>query len=46
MEQDIKRTGGKLASVKCPRIKRTVDDEYDYADEDADQTFIVTTMRA
>ena len=45
MKQDVERTCGKGTNLKRPRVKRTVDDEDDYCDEDPEQIFILPITR-
>jgi hypothetical protein len=44
MKQDVKRTRGKVTSLKRPRVKRTVNDKDDYGDENPEQIFMVTVI--
>jgi hypothetical protein len=41
MQQQIDRAMGEGMRLKGPRVKRAIDDEDDYADQDAGQNFYV-----
>lgn len=44
MKQDVERTRGKVTSLKRPRVKRTVNDEEDYGDENPGQIILMVSV--